>query len=41
MPKLEFGDLESVERLKDINIPQLAALARDGYAIVTPSRRAR
>ncbi len=35
MPKLEIGDLESVERLKDINVPQLARLARDGYAIVT------
>ena len=36
MPKLELGDLEAVERLKNINIPALAALARDGYAIVTP-----
>ncbi len=36
MPKLELGDLESVEKLKNVNIPQLAALARDGYAIVTP-----
>jgi len=35
MPKLEIGDLESVERLKNINIPQLAKLAREGYAIVT------
>ena len=35
MPKLEIGDLQSIERLKDINIPQLAALAREGYAIVT------
>ena len=35
MPKLELGDLESVERLKNINIPALAALARDGYAILT------
>ena len=35
MPKLELGDLESVERLKEINIPVLAALAREGYAIVT------
>jgi Fe-S oxidoreductase len=34
MPKLELGDLEGVERLKNINIPQLARLARDGYAIV-------
>jgi Fe-S oxidoreductase len=36
MPKLELGDLAAVERLKDINIPALAALARDGHAIVTP-----
>jgi len=35
MPKLEIGDLESVEQLKNINIPQLAQLAREGYAIVT------
>ena len=33
MPKLELGDLETVERLKDINIPALAALARSA----TPS----
>jgi Fe-S oxidoreductase len=36
MPKLELGDLEQVEKLKNVNIPQLAALAREGYAIVTP-----
>jgi Fe-S oxidoreductase len=35
MPKLELGDLEAVERLKNVNIPQLAKLAREGYAIVT------
>jgi len=35
MPKLELGDLEAVARLKAINIPPLARLARDGYAIVT------
>jgi len=35
MPKLEIGDLDSVEKLKSINIPHLAQLARDGYAIVT------
>ncbi len=35
MPKLEIGDLESVERLKNFNIPPLARLARDGYAIVS------
>ena len=36
MPKLELGDLESVDRLKNVNIPGLAKLARDGYAILTP-----
>ena len=36
MPKLELGDLEAVARLKETNIPQLAQLARDGYAILTP-----
>jgi Fe-S oxidoreductase len=36
MPKLELGDLESVARLKKINIPPLAKLAREGYAILTP-----
>ena len=36
MPKLELGDLDAVAKLKDINIPPLAALARDGYAILTP-----
>jgi len=35
MPKLELGDLESVARLKAVNIPPLARLARDGYAILT------
>jgi glycerol-3-phosphate dehydrogenase subunit C len=35
MPKLELGDLDAVERLKDVNIGALARLARDGYAIVT------
>src|SRR5262249_16989847 len=36
MPKLELGDLEAVEKLKDKNIPAMAALAREGYAILTP-----
>lgn len=36
MPKLELGDLESVAKNKEINIPQLAKLAKEGYAIVTP-----
>ena len=34
MPKLELGDLDTVEQLKDVNIPPLAALAREGYAIL-------
>ena len=36
MPKLEIGDLASVEVLKNVNIPVLAPLARAGYAILTP-----
>jgi glycerol-3-phosphate dehydrogenase subunit C len=36
MPKLEQGDLESVERLMRKNIPHLVKLAREGYAILTP-----
>jgi len=35
MPKLELGDLASVEALKNRNIPVLAPLARAGYAILT------
>ena len=35
MPKLELGDLDAVARLKEINIPRLAKLAREGYAILT------
>jgi Fe-S oxidoreductase len=34
MPKLELGDLASVEQLKNVNIPVLAPLARAGYAIL-------
>jgi len=36
MPKLELGDLGAVEKLKNINIPHLAKLAHEGYAILTP-----
>ena len=36
MPKLELGDLKAVESLKKKNMPVLAKLARDGYAIVSP-----
>jgi Fe-S oxidoreductase len=35
MPKLELGDLDAVAKLKEINIPPLAKLAREGYAILT------
>lgn len=31
MPKMELGDLESVERAKEYNIPQLAELVDKGY----------
>jgi glycerol-3-phosphate dehydrogenase subunit C len=36
MPKLELGDLDSVAKLKEKNIPALAKLAREGYAILAP-----
>ncbi len=36
MPKLELGDLDAVAKLKETNIPHLAKLAREGYAILTP-----
>ena len=36
MPKLELGDLDAVAKLKAVNIPPLARLAREGYAILTP-----
>lgn len=36
MPKLELGDLKSVEKLKNANIAQLAALVDAGYDIVAP-----
>jgi glycerol-3-phosphate dehydrogenase subunit C len=35
MPKLELGDLESVNASKEANIPVLAKYAKAGYAIVT------
>ncbi len=35
MPKLEQGDLAGVEEKKNINVPHLAKLAKDGYAILT------
>jgi Fe-S oxidoreductase len=36
MPKLELGDLESVARFKEANIPQLLKLVDAGYDIVAP-----
>lgn len=36
MPKLDLGDLETVDKLKQQNIPQLAKLVDEGYDIVAP-----
>lgn len=36
MPKLELGDLESVERAKNENIPRLLEWVRSGWDIVAP-----
>jgi Fe-S oxidoreductase len=36
MPKLELGDLESVDKGKQANIPVLAKYAQEGWAIVSP-----
>ncbi|HUL18801.1 MAG TPA: heterodisulfide reductase-related iron-sulfur binding cluster [Steroidobacteraceae bacterium] len=36
MPRLELGDLEAVARLKEANIPQLAAAVAAGYDLVAP-----
>jgi Fe-S oxidoreductase len=36
MPKLELGDLESVARLKEANIPVLARLVDEGYDLTAP-----
>jgi glycerol-3-phosphate dehydrogenase subunit C len=35
MPKLELGDLKSVEAQKNANIPVLARYAKEGYAILS------
>jgi Fe-S oxidoreductase len=35
MPKFELGDLEAVARNKALNIPVLARLAQEGYALMT------
>jgi Fe-S oxidoreductase len=36
MPKLELGDLDTVARLKEKNIPMLAQLIDEGYDIIAP-----
>ncbi len=36
MPKLELGDLESVEKAKEANIPELARLVDAGYDLIAP-----
>lgn len=36
MPKLELGDLDAVEVLKDHNIPLMAQLVEDGWDIIAP-----
>ncbi|MBN8279301.1 MAG: Fe-S oxidoreductase [Gammaproteobacteria bacterium] len=36
MPKLELGDLESVAKAKDANVPELARWVREGWDIVAP-----
>jgi glycerol-3-phosphate dehydrogenase subunit C len=35
MPKLELGDFETLEKLKNLNVPVLADYARKGFAITT------
>ena len=36
MPKLELGDLEAVEKAKDVNIPLLARLVDEGWDLIGP-----
>jgi Fe-S oxidoreductase len=36
MPKLELGDLDTVEKYKNFNIPRLKGLVDEGYDIVAP-----
>lgn len=36
MPKMELGDLESIEKLKDFNIPQLIKMVDEGWDIIAP-----
>jgi len=36
MPKMEIGDLEAIDRLKNYNIPRLKQVAEDGWDIIAP-----
>lgn len=36
MPKMELGDLESVEKYKQTNIPELVTLINEGWDIIAP-----
>jgi glycerol-3-phosphate dehydrogenase subunit C len=36
MPKMELGDLESVEKLKEFNIPHLAKVVEEGWDLIAP-----
>jgi Fe-S oxidoreductase len=36
MPKLELGDLESIERAKDVNVPAMARMVDEGHDLVAP-----
>jgi len=36
MPKLELGDLNAIEELKNVNVPALAAMIDRGFDIVSP-----
>jgi glycerol-3-phosphate dehydrogenase subunit C len=36
MPKLEMGDLESIAKLKEFNVPRLAEKVAEGWDIVAP-----
>ncbi len=36
MPKMELGDLEAVERAKDVNVPELAHLVDAGFDLTAP-----
>jgi glycerol-3-phosphate dehydrogenase subunit C len=36
MPKLELGDLDTVAKYKDFNVPELKKLVDEGYDIVAP-----